>query len=179
MSHSQFHRINWFILRHAWLNLWDKHMTTGRINQVTVLKRTPESIKKQTAKRIKTLFIVFFCLQTSPKERAAPNWEKTRTLLLSSFDACVVFQVKPFLLVIWSILFFVSCCFFKKTKIKKKEMLLKVPLNTTRISVFKKRNAAATTSLSLPRLFGCLFQVWLNTTWGIALGWMSPCKMYN
>jgi hypothetical protein len=35
MSHSQFHRINWFILRHAWLNLWDKHMTTGRINQVT------------------------------------------------------------------------------------------------------------------------------------------------
>ena len=36
MSHSQFHRINWFILRHAWLNLWDKHMTTGRINQVTL-----------------------------------------------------------------------------------------------------------------------------------------------
>ena len=25
-----------FILRHAWLNLWDKHMTTGRINQVTI-----------------------------------------------------------------------------------------------------------------------------------------------
>ena len=24
------------ILRHAWLNLWDKHMTTGRINQITV-----------------------------------------------------------------------------------------------------------------------------------------------
>ena len=23
------------ILTHAWLNLWDKHMTTGRINQVT------------------------------------------------------------------------------------------------------------------------------------------------
>ena len=35
MSHSQFHSINLFILRHAWLNLWDKHMTTGRINQVT------------------------------------------------------------------------------------------------------------------------------------------------
>ena len=35
MSLSQFHRIKWFILRHAWLNLWDKHMTTGRINQVT------------------------------------------------------------------------------------------------------------------------------------------------
>ncbi len=25
-----------FILRHAWLNLWDKHMTTGRINQLTI-----------------------------------------------------------------------------------------------------------------------------------------------
>ena len=24
------------VLRHAWLNLWDKHMTTGRINQVAV-----------------------------------------------------------------------------------------------------------------------------------------------
>ena len=45
----KYHQINdnWFnepfavslyillILRHAWLNLWDKHMTTGRINQVT------------------------------------------------------------------------------------------------------------------------------------------------
>ena len=37
MSHSQFHSTNVFILRHAWLNLWDKHMTTGRINQVTTL----------------------------------------------------------------------------------------------------------------------------------------------
>ena len=37
MSHSQFHSTKLFILRHAWLNLWDKHMTTGRINQVTLL----------------------------------------------------------------------------------------------------------------------------------------------
>ena len=36
MSRSQFHSIKLFILRHAWLNLWDKHMTTGRINQVTL-----------------------------------------------------------------------------------------------------------------------------------------------
>ena len=34
MSHSQFRRII-LILTHAWLNLWDKHMTTGRINQIT------------------------------------------------------------------------------------------------------------------------------------------------
>jgi hypothetical protein len=38
MSHSQFHSTNLFILRHAWLNLWDKHMTTGRINQVTIFQ---------------------------------------------------------------------------------------------------------------------------------------------
>ena len=37
MSHSQFHSTKLFILRHAWLNLWDKHMTTGRINQVTTV----------------------------------------------------------------------------------------------------------------------------------------------
>ena len=40
MSHSQFYSINLFTLRHAWLNLCDKHMTTGRINQVTnVIRR--------------------------------------------------------------------------------------------------------------------------------------------
>ena len=33
MSHPQFH-CKIFTLRHAWLNLRDKHMTTGRINQV-------------------------------------------------------------------------------------------------------------------------------------------------
>ena len=38
MSRSQFYSIKLFILRHAWLNLWDKHMTTGRINQVTVCR---------------------------------------------------------------------------------------------------------------------------------------------
>jgi hypothetical protein len=37
MSRSQFYSIKLFILRHAWLNLWDKHMTTGRINQVNFL----------------------------------------------------------------------------------------------------------------------------------------------
>lgn len=37
------------ILRHAWLNLWDKHMTTGRINQVTILALT--SVKTNSATR--------------------------------------------------------------------------------------------------------------------------------
>ena len=38
MSHSQFHSTMLFILRHAWLNLWDKRMTTGRINQVNIFE---------------------------------------------------------------------------------------------------------------------------------------------
>ena len=38
MSHSQFQsRI--FILTHAWLNLWDERMTTGRINQIIIIRR--------------------------------------------------------------------------------------------------------------------------------------------
>lgn len=36
MSHSQFHKYKLFILTHAWLNLWNKHMTTGRINQISI-----------------------------------------------------------------------------------------------------------------------------------------------
>ena len=42
MSHSQicYEELS---LKHAWLNLWDKHMTTGRINQVFTLMSTPES----------------------------------------------------------------------------------------------------------------------------------------
>ena len=40
MSRTQFHSIDSFILRHAWLNLWDKRMTTGRINQIAIALRT-------------------------------------------------------------------------------------------------------------------------------------------
>ena len=36
MSRSQF-QSKIFILRHAWLNLWDERMTTGRINQVATI----------------------------------------------------------------------------------------------------------------------------------------------
>ena len=40
MSHSQicYEELS---LKHAWLNLWDKHMTTGRINQVFTSLLTP------------------------------------------------------------------------------------------------------------------------------------------
>ena len=39
MSRSQFQSKR-FILRHAWLNLWDERMTTGRINQVAIIFET-------------------------------------------------------------------------------------------------------------------------------------------
>jgi hypothetical protein len=39
------------MLRHAWLNLWDKHMTTGRINQVCTaeLELETNKVKSQQA----------------------------------------------------------------------------------------------------------------------------------
>ena len=36
MSNSRFHHFR-LVHRHAWLNLWDKHMTAGRINQVSTV----------------------------------------------------------------------------------------------------------------------------------------------
>ena len=44
MSRSQFQSKR-FILRHAWLNLWDERMTTGRINQVAILNCSPDRQK--------------------------------------------------------------------------------------------------------------------------------------
>ena len=41
MSHLQIYYEK-LILKHAWLNFWDKHMTTGRINQVFNWLLTPE-----------------------------------------------------------------------------------------------------------------------------------------
>ena len=43
------------ILRHAWLNLWDKHMTTGRINQVTILTPRPWGVGDAPPKQGKVL----------------------------------------------------------------------------------------------------------------------------
>ena len=46
------------ILRHAWLNLWDKHMTTGRINQVFHMSSmciTAAHVNIKVAKNMSTL----------------------------------------------------------------------------------------------------------------------------
>jgi hypothetical protein len=56
MSHSQFHSTKLFILRHAWLNLWDKHMTTGRINQVTLVNKENRTENRKDGSSYSTLY---------------------------------------------------------------------------------------------------------------------------
>ena len=58
MSRSQFQsRI--FILRHAWLNLWDERMTTGRINQVTTFISPSSKMNTgATSNRLVKIFII-------------------------------------------------------------------------------------------------------------------------
>lgn len=70
MSHSQFHSTKLFILRHAWLNLWDKHMTTGRINQVTLVKKKNRNKKMTDRSRAlskKYSILFFFVTRTTTK----------------------------------------------------------------------------------------------------------------
>ena len=112
MSRSQFHSIKLFILRHAWLNLWDKHMTTGRINQVTFLsnkKQRPHWALTQRATSIScsSLFGLrprrdeltrshhlfcnrwFFQFSTGCRERKhnnRKNWVSQRAFFWTSLD---------------------------------------------------------------------------------------------
>ena len=83
MSHSQF-RSETLILRHAWLNLWDKHMTTGRINQVTFFGDAYKTRKnyRQILKR---------GLQELQKlQRTKPLLLKTHSLIrLMNHDNCL------------------------------------------------------------------------------------------
>ena len=69
MSHSQFHSLNLFILTHAWLNLWDKHMTTGRINQVAFINhgKTPTNSRKHSVRKNSMVLTVIFC----PRDKCA------------------------------------------------------------------------------------------------------------
>lgn len=59
MSHSQFHKYKLFILTHAWLSLWDKHMTTGRINQIHLSSLSICWWNQQIVSEINFSFIVF------------------------------------------------------------------------------------------------------------------------
>ena len=57
MSRSQFQSKR-FILRHAWLNLWDERMTTGRINQVAILKGFPPTITMKCDRKRKYMSFI-------------------------------------------------------------------------------------------------------------------------
>ena len=47
MSHSQFHSIKSFILRHAWLNLWDKRMLLAESTRLLSLTSRPHCIQSR------------------------------------------------------------------------------------------------------------------------------------
>ena len=49
------------ILTHAWLNLWDKHMTTGRINQVTILQYSLYSVFCKLSEALRWTFQLLVC----------------------------------------------------------------------------------------------------------------------
>ena len=69
------------VLRHAWLNLWDKHMTTGRINQITCVKlvkrQTNGANRRPTHEHNNKFQQLFFmnCLQTVSQPTIFPLWK--------------------------------------------------------------------------------------------------------
>ena len=67
MSRSQFHSIKLFILTHAWLNLWDERMTTGRINQIAIFDWRVEKIHKNILHSPRTLCARGACVTTARK----------------------------------------------------------------------------------------------------------------
>ena len=89
MSRSQFHLWG-FILRHAWLNLWDKHMTTGRINQVW--RRTLHLNahgEPQTFSAEALLFKCFYTLAIQWPRCALPSSSES-SVNTDTFSACHV-----------------------------------------------------------------------------------------
>ena len=74
MSHSQFHSIDLFILRHAWLNLWDKRMllaeSTRLLSRGSSVGTNPNQIRIQSQKGLRPsccgTFLCFWrCLRES------------------------------------------------------------------------------------------------------------------
>ena len=90
MSHSQFHSTKLLILRHAWLNLWDKHMTTGRINQVTITLGSPHAHTHTHTTRL-SLVCVYVCARPSRRCEKSRTTECTH---LFSQRSCLFPQVE-------------------------------------------------------------------------------------
>ena len=79
MSRSQFQSKR-FILRHAWLNLWDERMTTGRINQVAIhyIPPSPPSHAENQHSCSLDWEMVVSLIATSIKKQEAFTEEVTR-----------------------------------------------------------------------------------------------------
>ena len=118
MSHSQFHSIKLFILRHAWLNLWDKHMTTGRINQVTTVNpmNLPDvALTKQKLAEENSLVGI------SNHERLLVFWGPTK--FCRALGAKTLTLVKPWSVELKSSISEIAKLLFKDT------ILRQIPLN--------------------------------------------------
>ena len=65
----------WLALRHAWFNLWDKHMSTGRINQGTVTAlRVPPRGRRGTSSYLLLLLLAAHSRTCRPAHtRPAPQ----------------------------------------------------------------------------------------------------------
>ena len=86
MSRSQF-QSNIFILTHAWLNLWDERMTTGRINQVAIISLSLERVRRvhdlQVVRRSICLSLTIVSYITICKSHQTPvsKWNRTTVVL--------------------------------------------------------------------------------------------------
>ena len=86
MSRSQF-QSGLCILRHAWLNLWDERMTTGRINQVATF--TTQLRTKLPVPRTASLVLSW---KTSSR---AWTWQATLPLTPTSSLGSMVWELSP------------------------------------------------------------------------------------
>ena len=138
MSRSQFQSKR-FILRHAWLNLWDERMTTGRINQVAIffiliplfsppkrIEQDPPVRKFKTSLQIMIViaFLLFEHILEPIRINPAPlrllrcgNWFLSAALLALQNNQCRIFtRLHPASISSLINLLFCFCCAQRKNK---------------------------------------------------------------
>ena len=92
MSHSQFHSIDVFILRHAWLNLWDKRMLLAESTRLLSLELSTR------IKRPESRFTGFYLsLRESHFLMTFHHWNgKSHLSIHKSWSIDVTYPAKPF-----------------------------------------------------------------------------------
>lgn len=90
MSHSQF-QSKGFILRRAWLSLWDERMTTGRINQVATINGKASPTKRQReAKPMPSLQLQIPTAKPQPpKSTAGSAKQRSKSTSLTVHKDCL------------------------------------------------------------------------------------------